>query len=51
VAQLDCARDWGKPPYELFGGSKTLWWFRWKARSDMITKVNKPKEKAPWQIK
>jgi hypothetical protein len=42
---MDCAAEWGKPPYEVFGGSKTLWWFRWKVRRELVMKANKEREK------
>jgi hypothetical protein len=40
VAQLDFSKEWDLKPWEFFGGSKLLWWFRWKARRDEAIKAN-----------
>jgi hypothetical protein len=41
IAQLDYAAVCGKEPHEVFGGSRALWWYRWKARRDIGIEVQK----------
>lgn len=43
VAQLDFARDWAVKPWELFGGRKLLWWYRWKTQRDARIKIQQAK--------
>lgn len=37
VAVLHAAREWGKPPYEIAGGSVVLWQFRWTAYNEVLS--------------
>lgn len=41
IAQLDYAATYAKEPHEVFGGSRVLWWHRWKARRDIGIEVQK----------
>ena len=41
VAKLDYAATYGKEPHEVFGGSRVLWWHRWKSRRDITIEVQK----------
>jgi hypothetical protein len=36
---LDAATDWGIPPWEIGGGSRLLWWYRYQARRDVMLKL------------
>jgi len=31
---LDAAKDWGIPPWQIGGGTRLLWWYRYEARRD-----------------
>ena len=41
VSKLDYAAMYGKEPHEVFGGSRVLWWLRWKARREISIEVQK----------
>jgi hypothetical protein len=43
---MDYAADFGKEPHEIFGGSRALWWYRWKVRRDVMIEVQRHLEKA-----
>jgi len=36
VSKLDFANDMHLPPWEIFGGEKVLWFYRWKTRREFM---------------
>jgi hypothetical protein len=39
LAVLVAAESWGCPPWEIAGGGRLMWWFRWQAYQKHLAKA------------
>jgi hypothetical protein len=35
VVALDAAKEWGVPPWDIGGGTKLTWWYRFEVRREI----------------
>ncbi len=44
VSKIEYCKEMDLKPWDHFGGSKLLWWYRWKALRNEVNRVNKAKD-------